>query len=59
MPSALVEIGFITNRADMKVLRTRAVQEEIVNALADAVVEYGHRHDALRGLAAADEEESR
>ena len=59
MPSALVEIGFITNHEDVKVLRTRAVQEEIVNALADAIVEYGHRHDALRGLTAANGREPR
>jgi len=53
MPSILVEVGFITNREDAAALRTSGVRDEIARAIADAVVEFGRRHDLKRGLETA------
>jgi N-acetylmuramoyl-L-alanine amidase len=50
MPSSLVEIGFITNAEDEKRLRTNGGRKRIANALGEAVVEFGERFDARRGV---------
>jgi N-acetylmuramoyl-L-alanine amidase len=50
MPASLVEIGFITNARDERRLASAEGQRAIVQALTAAVLEYGRRHDALRGL---------
>ena len=52
MPASLVEIGFITNRADERRLRSEEGQRRVVAALVEAVEEYRRRYDAQRGLAA-------
>ena len=57
MPAALVEIGFITNRADERRMTGSAGRDAIVAALADAVLAYGRRYDARRGGAARQEDE--
>ncbi len=53
MPASLIEIGFITNRDDERMLRSGRGRDSIVAALAQAVLEYGRRHDALLGIGAA------
>jgi len=37
MPAALVEIGFLSNRADERLLRTTAYRERIARAMAEAI----------------------
>jgi N-acetylmuramoyl-L-alanine amidase len=51
MPASLVEIGFITNSADERRLRSARGQRRIVAALAEAVHAFGRRYDARRGHA--------
>lgn len=53
MPAALIEIGFLSNRDDAKTLSRQAHRERIAEALERAVVAFGKRYDARRGLAAA------
>jgi N-acetylmuramoyl-L-alanine amidase len=50
MPSALVEIGFITNPEDERRLASAARRDGIAAALAQAVLEFGRRYDARRGV---------
>ena len=50
MPASLVEIGFITNAREERQLRSGAGRKAIVAALSDAVLEYGPRYDARRGV---------
>lgn len=50
MPAMLVEIGFITNAHEERQLQSGAGRKEIVAALSDAVLEYGRRYDARRGV---------
>jgi N-acetylmuramoyl-L-alanine amidase len=49
MPSALLEIGFLTNRDDERRLASAAGRERVAAALAEAVLEFGRRYDARRG----------
>ena len=49
MPASLVEIGFITNQGDERVLHSRRGSDRIVSALASAVFAFGRRYDARRG----------
>jgi N-acetylmuramoyl-L-alanine amidase len=51
MPSALVEIGFVSNPEDEQRLATAARRERIAASLAEAVLEFGRRYDARRGVA--------
>jgi len=55
MPASLVEVGFITNPRDEARLRSREGRERIARELAGAILAYGRRHDALRGVGAAGE----
>jgi N-acetylmuramoyl-L-alanine amidase len=50
MPSALVEIGFITNPEDERRLASAGRRERIAASLAEAVLEFGRRYDARRGV---------
>jgi N-acetylmuramoyl-L-alanine amidase len=50
MPAALVEIGFLTNRAEEKLLRSSDERDRIVSALVRAALEFGQRYDARRGV---------
>lgn len=52
MPSVLVELGFLTNREDERLLRSASQREALAEALARAVLEFGTRYDARRGVAA-------
>jgi len=54
MPAALVEIGFITNAGDERLLAREAGRREIVDSLERAVAAFGRRYDARRGGGAAD-----
>jgi N-acetylmuramoyl-L-alanine amidase len=51
MPSSLVEIGFVTNPDEAKRLRSPRARDEVAAAVAEAVVEFGRRFDARRGVA--------
>ncbi len=50
MPASLVEIGFLTNPEEERALRRTERRQRIVDALAQAVMEFGRRYDAKRGL---------
>jgi len=50
MPATLIEIGFLSNSEDERILRTGQHRERIAEALAEAVFRYGERYDALRGI---------
>jgi N-acetylmuramoyl-L-alanine amidase len=49
MPAALVEVGFVTNRADERRLRSAGERDRIVAGLVEAIREFGRRYDARRG----------
>ena len=51
MPSALIEIGFLSNPAEEELLRSADRREQIVQAVARAVRSFGKRYDARRGVA--------
>jgi len=46
MPSVLVEIGFITNKAERDLLFADAYQEKLAQALATSILEFNSRHAA-------------
>jgi N-acetylmuramoyl-L-alanine amidase len=48
MPAILVEMGFISNGDDAKALTDRREQRRIARALADAIVDFRARMDAIR-----------
>ncbi len=50
MPGALVEIGFVTHRGDEGVMNGTEGRKAIVAALEKAVIAFGERYDARRGL---------
>jgi len=50
MPASLVEIGFLSNASEEKALRSSDRRDAIVKALERAVIAYGERYDALRGV---------
>jgi N-acetylmuramoyl-L-alanine amidase len=52
MPAALIEIGFLSNERDAASLGSSAHRKRIAEALARAVMAFGKRYDARRGLAA-------
>jgi len=53
MPAALVEIGFVTHRGDESVMNGTDGRKAIVDALEKAVIAFGERYDARRGLGKA------
>jgi N-acetylmuramoyl-L-alanine amidase len=53
MPASLVEVGFITNAKDEARLRSGQGRAEIATELAAAILDYGRRYDALRGVESA------
>ncbi len=50
MPASLVEIGFISNPQDARSLGKDSRRNALADALARAVIEYGRRYDAKRGI---------
>lgn len=52
MPATLVEIGFVSNPHDARALAAEDRRERIAQALARAVLEFGRRYDARRGIEA-------
>jgi N-acetylmuramoyl-L-alanine amidase len=50
MPAALVEIGFLSNAEDEGELRSARHREAIADSIARAVVAFGRRYDARRGV---------
>lgn len=55
MPASLVEIGFITNPQDARALASAERRDRIAQALARAILEFGRRYDARRGVGTPDE----
>ena len=53
MPAALVEIGFVTHRGDEAVINGTSGRKALVDALEKAVVGFGERYDARRGVGKA------
>jgi len=53
MPASLVEIGFLTNPDDERGLRRSRQRNAIADALVEAVMAFGKRYDARRGLHSA------
>jgi len=51
MPSALIEIGFLSNAAEEEALQQSKRREKIAAALQQAVEVFGQRWDARRGVA--------
>jgi N-acetylmuramoyl-L-alanine amidase len=51
MPAVLVEIGFVTNPAEARALESEEQRARLAGALARAVLEFGRRYDARRGVA--------
>jgi N-acetylmuramoyl-L-alanine amidase len=52
MPSTLVEIGFVTHPGEEGQLRKANRKDAVADALARAIVEFGRRYDARRGVSA-------
>lgn len=50
MPASLVEIGFVTHPQEEGLLRQANQKDEIAEALAAAVVDFGRRYDTRRGV---------
>ncbi len=50
MPACLVEVGFLTNRAEEGALKTSKRRDALADALAKAVQDFGQRYDARRGV---------
>ena len=51
MPAALIEIGFLSNDRDAASLSKSGYRQRVAEALARAVIAFGKRYDARRGLA--------
>jgi len=50
MPATLVEIGFVTHPGEEGELRSSSRKDAIAEAIAVAVVDFGQRYDARRGV---------
>lgn len=50
MPASLIEIGFLSNPDDERALQSDARRDAIAKAIANAVLEFGKRYDARRGV---------
>ena len=53
MPAVLVEIGFLTNAEEERVLRSESERSRLVEGLAEAVNVFRSRYDTRRGLGEA------
>jgi N-acetylmuramoyl-L-alanine amidase len=51
MPASLVEIGFVTNPREARALAGEGRRRQIADGLARAVLGFGRRYDAKRGVA--------
>ncbi len=47
MPSVLVEVGFVTNKAERDLLFSETYQTKLAQALADSILEFNSRQEAL------------
>jgi N-acetylmuramoyl-L-alanine amidase len=54
MPASLVEIGFVSNPQEAKALASEQRRDRIAGALSRAVLEFGRRYDARRGIEPAE-----
>ncbi len=52
MPASLIEIGFLSNPNEEKALRRGRYRDAIVEAVARAILAFGKRYDARRGVRA-------
>jgi len=51
MPAVLIEVGFITNPREARLITDKAAQDRIVEAIASAVISYRNEKNARLGLA--------
>jgi N-acetylmuramoyl-L-alanine amidase len=49
MPAILVEVGFLSNQEEERLLTRKAFQEEAAGALAKAIVAFFHRYPPVQG----------
>jgi N-acetylmuramoyl-L-alanine amidase len=50
MPSILIEVGFISNRAEEAKMKTTDFKDKCAEALAEAILSFKERHDVRLGL---------
>ena len=50
MPATLLEIGFLSNRVEERVLGRSQHREDIASAISKAVIAFGADYDKLRGI---------
>ncbi len=50
MPSVLIEIGFLTNADDVKLIKSADFKKQFTNALADSVVDYVNNFEKTKGF---------
>jgi N-acetylmuramoyl-L-alanine amidase len=53
MPSVLVELGFLTNAEEERLLRSQSYQERIARALATAIADFVRRYEQIHALSGA------
>ncbi len=51
MPAVLVEVGFVSNRGEEKLLKTSRYREKVANAIADGVLAYKKEYERTNGFA--------
>jgi N-acetylmuramoyl-L-alanine amidase len=54
MPASLVEIGFVTNPTESRALASDGERDRIADGLSRAILQFGRRYDARRGIGAAE-----
>ncbi len=50
MPSVLVELGFLTNAEEERMLRSQSYQERIARALATAIADFARQYERMHAL---------
>lgn len=53
-PGVIIEVGYMTNPDDLKYITSKSGQEELADAISDAIVEYMSLLDRMRGSVADD-----
>lgn len=48
MPSVLIETAFLSNKKDEALLKAKRTQQDIAEAIKDAVVQFKHKYEAMR-----------
>ena len=50
MPAILVEVGFLTNKWEEKLLKSPAFRQKVTDALTDAVLSYNQEYEKTNGF---------